>query len=356
MSIVMKRPFLLAFLAAFAAAPAHGQEGVSATCARSEIPNNFRSRCLIVAQAVQSAQPQLGVLITGGNPTPGSASAGGLRLGLLPRVSATGKVNLVLARVPDILESDGGGELAEEIGIPVPALSGTATIGLFPGLSLAPTLGGIGSVDLLAGATWLPIGALDTDGFAGDSDDLALGFGARVGLLRESFTVPGVSLSLMYHRLGSVRYGNVCESASVAGTGNDFERGVCPGAGDPGEFAAAVNTWSARAVVGKRLLGLGLTAGLGYDRSDSEVDFGFRAACAPVGPESCYFRSRSVRVVNGRRNAFVNASFTALVATFSLEGGWMQGDEPIEGFPADASDFDPEAGTFFGSLGIRLGL
>ena len=50
-----------------------------------------------------------------------------------------------------------------------------------------------------------------------------------------------------------------------------------------------------------------------------------------------------------------STSFTVLVGTITLEGGWMQGGDTIEGFPS-GSDFDPEEGNFFGSLGVRLSL
>lgn len=350
----MRRPILLGLLLLGAPAAARGQDGPSAVCARGEVPAAFRSRCLVVAQAVESAQPQLGILIAGGNPTLGAASAGGLRLGVLPRVSASAKVNVVFAKLPDILADEGGAGRAEEVGLAVPALSGTASIGVFPGVDLAPTLGGIGAVDLLGSFTWLPIDAVGVDGFH-DAEDTAFGLGARVGLLRESFTAPGVSLSVMYHRLGTVRYGDVCQAVG-ASTGDDFEAGVCAGGGDPGEFALDLSGWSTRALVGKSLLGFGLTAGLGYDRFDGGIDFGFRSACPAGSPESCFFRARGLDMDESRLSAFGNVSFTALVATVALEAGWMQGGDAVAGFPADAQEFDPGSGTLFGSVGIRVGL
>jgi hypothetical protein len=179
----------------------------------------------------------------------------------------------------------------------------------------------------------------------------------RVGLLRESFLTPGVSVSVMYRRLGKVGFGAVCPGGeSPAPGGGD---GICTGdRGDVGEFQFDLTDWSYRGVVSKRLLGFGLTAGLGYDRYDSDVRYAFRyeQPGLPGTPTLTRVRrSPEVEVDNGRWSAFLNSSFTVLVATFTIEGGWMAGGDAIQGFPS-ASDFDPGEGNFFGSLGLRLSL
>jgi hypothetical protein len=108
--------------------------------------------------------------------------------------------------------------------------------------------------------------------------------------------------------------------------------------------------------VGKRLLALGLAAGIGYDRFSSDVRFGFRAPSGTAPGAANFFASVSdLEVDSDRWSAFVNAGYTALVATVAVEAGWMQGGDAVPGFPA-GSDFDPGAGTFFGSLGLRLAL
>lgn len=349
---------------ALSAAPAAAQSGVGAPCADPRLPASVRDDCFTVAQAVESAQPQLGILLAGGNPTLGTASTGGIRLGVLPRVSATAKANLVFIRLPDILaESAGGaaGRLDDVAGIPAPALSGTASIGVYPGVSVAPTVGGVGAVDLLGSAAWLPLRTFDVEGFRAGSPDFSFGVGARLGLLRESFTMPGVSVSLMYHRLDRLRFGDVCEEPGLGGVGlqgdgYDAAFGPClGGAGDPGEFEVDLSTWSTRGAVSKRLLGLGLTAGVGYDRYASDVGFGLRTPCPVDAGSNCYFRASGMELDSGRWSGFLNGSFSLLVATLGAEVGWLQGDRPIQGFPA-ASDFDPRDGAFFGSLGLRIAL
>jgi hypothetical protein len=356
----MKRYLFAALAGALIVTPVGAQDGgLAPVCTQaSEIPGEARDHCLVAAQALSSAQPQLGILLAGGNPTLGTASTGGLRLGVLPRISATAKVNVVFVRLPDIL-ADGAGtvgrQLNRTVGIPAPALSGTASLGVFRGFDLLPMVGGIGSIDLLGGATWLPLRVAGIEGVGTGTSSASLGGGVRLGLLRESFVAPGVSASVMYRRLGRLEYGDVCPQAAPSGRGTSggatLEYGECPGGGDPGEFSFDLANWSTRLAASKRLLGFGLTAGAGYDRFTSDVGFGFR------DPGSEYFaRVTDADLGSGRWSGFVNGSFTALVATLAVEGGWMQGADAIQGFDTTASDFEPGRGTFFGSLGVRVAL
>jgi hypothetical protein len=349
-------------LAAPAAAAQDG--GITAPCMRPEVPTQAREACLSVAQAVESAQPQLGILIAGGNPTPGAASAGGLRLGVLPRVSASGKLNLVMLRLPDILAERTGTavqRLNQAVGIPAPALAGTATIGVFPGLSVAPTVGGIGAIDLVGTGTWLPLPTFGIGGFADETSPISYGIGARLGILRESFLLPGASVSVVRHRLGQVAYGEVCPGAEAALTDRreDYALtyGLCPGGGDPGEFGFDLTNWSTRAVVSKRLLGFGAAAGIGYDRYSSDIEFGFRAPPGSIpGQENYFVRASELGLSTSRLSYFANGSFTLLVATLAVEAGWTAGGAPVPGFTVERGAFDPRRGTWFGSLGARIAL
>lgn len=346
----MKRIALLAAGLGLLAAPAAAQEsGADAPC-RPISASELSERCHTVAQALESAQPQLGILLTGGNPTIGTASTGGIRLGLLPRITGSVKANVALIRVPDVLAEDGEG-FGDANWLPAPALNGTVSLGVYPGVSLAPTIGGVGAVDLLGSLTWLPLETLGVEGFE-ESPGLAYGVGARVGILRESFTMPGVSVSLMYRRLGDVRFGDVCPAGEVP---TAPPGGTCPGEGDPGEVRFDLTDWSARAAVSKRLLGWGLAAGVGYDRFSSDAAFAFRHRDPGSPAVTRIFRSGDLEVENERWSAFTNASFTVLFASLALEAGWMQGGDPLPGFPS-ASDFDPGSGTFFGSAGLRIAL
>jgi hypothetical protein len=67
------------------------------------------------------------------------------------------------------------------------------------------------------------------------------------------------------------------------------------------------------------------------------------------------YRFPGIAVDNDRWSAFIDGSFTILFGSIAAELRWMQGSDPIDALPA-ISDFDPKAGTFFGSIGARLSL
>jgi len=343
--MMMNKQAFAAAAAALFAAPLAAQHDIETVC-QASVPVAASEQCAVVAQAVDAAQPQLGILMAGGNPTLGTASTGGVRLGLIPRVSLTGRINVVGARLPDIRQ-DAEGE-AEKFSVPVPAVGANLSVGLTQGFSVAPMIGGFGAIDLLGSVSVLPLSLVGDD--FGDNA-FSWGAGARVGLIRESFVTPGVSVSLMYRSLGDVSFGEVCEGTEVPAGDN---RTVCSTDGDFGEIEFGLDNWSARAAISKRLLGLGLTAGVGYDRFETGADFAFRAPGPPAGTEQVY-RFNDVAVDNDRWSAFLDASFTILFGSLVAEAGWMQGSEAIQGFPS-TSDFDPGKGTFFGSLGARLSL
>lgn len=343
------RMALAAAAAALFAAPGAAQRDIDTVC-QEEVSASFAERCSAIAQAVDAAQPQVGILLAGGNPTLGTASTGGVRLGVIPRVSLTGRVNVVAARLPDITQVASDGSITRQFRLPTPAVGANLSVGLTQGFAIAPMLGGFGAVDVLGSVSVIPLGLLE-DQFGDHA--FSWGAGARVGLLRESFVTPGVSVSLMYRDLGTVRFGEVCRRAETPDPG-DPNRRICPEPGDAGEIAFGLANWSGRAAVSKRLLGLGATAGVGYDRFSTDADLAFRLPDEFFGVGRVY-RLDDVRVRNDRWSGFVNLSYTLLVGSIAAEAGWMQGAAPIEGFP-DRSDFDPREGTWFGSLGARLSL
>jgi hypothetical protein len=333
-----------AAVAALLAAPVAAQQDIDSIC--DGVPSQVRQRCIPVAQAVDAAQSQLGIALAGGNPTLGTASTGGVRLGVIPRVSLTGRVNVALARLPDIRQDVSGSDAIARVRFPAPAIGANASVGLTQGFGLAPMLGGFGAVDLLGSVSVLPLGLLSDD--FGDNA-FSWGGGVRVGLLRESFVTPGVSVSVMYRNLGEISFGNVCTGTETPVADS---RSVCLGDGDAGEIAFGLANWSTRAAVSKRLLGLGLTAGVGHDRFTTDADLAFRAP-GIAGDE--IYRFSDIAVRNSRWSGFVNLSYTVLIGSLVAEAGWMQGATPIAGFPS-LSDFDAREGTLFGSLGARLSL
>jgi hypothetical protein len=339
----------------------HGNVADPCTRVGSEAPAAARDWCIQTAQAVTSAQPQLGILLAAGNPLLGAGRAGGgFRIGILPQASVSAKLNLVL---PDLRSAGSGAEpMAGRLNAVAPAISGTAMLGIFPGVSLAPMLAGIGSLDLLAQATYLPFRTLGTAGFEERSPELAYGAGVRVGILRESFLLPGVAVSAMYGRLGDAGFGNVCPgtaqtTSTNASQGYTLEQGSCTGSGDgradgdAGEFSFNLDNISLRAIVSKRVLLLGLAAGVGYDRWESDISFGFRA---PRDPR--FFRASGLELSSRRWSAFANGVLSLPFVALAAEAGWLEGGAALAGFDPSRSGFDPRSGLWFGSLGVRLSL
>ncbi|HEY8468936.1 MAG TPA: hypothetical protein VIL18_04805 [Longimicrobiales bacterium] len=274
--------------------------------------------CSLVAQGIEVIQPRIGLAAAGGNPVAGTASTLGMRLGRSPRVSVGGRITALRASLPPIRAVGS----SEDLDFFIPAIAADASLGLFQGFSPAITVGGVLSLDLLASAgfVFLPGGK----GFE-DGAPFHWGAGLRLGILRESFTVPGVSVSAMYRRVGEVRFLSPASRFEL----DDF------------------TNLSIRGAIGKRVYGIALTAGAGYDHYSSDVAF------AVTPPASSLLFIPMDGFENDRFMLFANAAFTVLVITGSLELGWQQGGDVVPG-ALPAPDFDAEDGAFFASLAVRL--
>lgn len=285
-----------------------------------------RRYCNLVAQAVETAQPQLGLALSGGNPVPGTASTAGMRLGALPRLSFSLRATGVLVELPDIRQRRRRGEIT----FVLPGLHLDGSVGLLAGFSPAPTVGGVGSLDALLSLGVVPLP--EGEGFQ-DEAPVTWGAGLRLGIVRESFTLPGVSVSAMYRRLGDLTLGDpeLREKDSF--------------------FTTDLTALSLRGAVGKRLFLLGLTAGVGYDLVKSDLLFGVDN---PGGAGRMAVRFDGFE--NDRISAFLDVSWTMLVLHVVGELGWQSGGDQVPGgFPAGA-EVDAGAGSVFGSLALRLSI
>lgn len=324
----------LALTAALASAPAAAQSPV---CAQASAPG-----CVAAEQALHSAYPQIGILLSGGSPLSGTDATMGVRLGKLPGVTVGLRVNAVDLRLPDVL---GGPDEGGEVRTIAPLVGADVSVRAFDGIPLSPTVGGFGAVDLVGSVAWLPLSEVGTEGFE-ESPGVAWGVGARVGVVRESFTMPAVNLSLMYRRVGDVRYGDICRGGTYDGAG------FCDDAGPDatsGEARFGVRSWSARATAAKRLWGLGLNGGVGYDwlrATDARYAFGT--------PADQGF-AEDVEASDGRWTVFGGAAYALPVGSLSFEAGWTGGAAGARPGYADG-DHDPGRGTLWGSLGLRVGL
>ena len=279
--------------------------------------------CLRVAEAARILGARSAIVLGGGNPVPGTASTMGMRMGSHPRLSIAVRGSAAATDLPGLDLTS-----TEELDFTATAIAVDVGVGLFNGVTLAPTVGGFGSIDLIAGLSHLrlPTG----DGLSGSVTSWSAG--ARLGLLRESFTAPGVSVSAQYRRLGDFWYGD----PELARHDAWFRLQDMAG-------------WSLRAAAGKRLLGLGLTAGAGYDSYSAEAAGRVRDAAAPSGR----FLLQDDDLGIARTTLFANGAFNLLILHAVAELGWQSGGDEEAGIPTTGL---LEKAGLYGSLAIRLSL
>lgn len=306
-------------LASIAPVELRAQDGPAAAadaCALADPAR--RPLCLEGVTAWVMGRGALQSAAAGGAPTAGTASTLGQRVPGSPRVAVGGGIIAHRVTLPGLAgrSPDGVAPLPEVSGTVV-GFRGSAVAGVFQGFSRGPTVGGILAVDLLGNAGWLSL-----PGSVGFREGVAMwGIGARVGIFRESFTLPGISVSAVRHGVGRARVG------------------------DPGDPAVSFDTggWSFRGVIGKDLAGFGLHAGGGVNRAHGHLSL-HDGAGPPV------FRVEGVPTT--RPVLFAGATYTHLVFQLTGEAGWSGGEEAVSGRPPGS--LDPGKGQLFGQLQGRI--
>ena len=277
-------------------------------------------QCLEGAIASQALLGHTGLLAGLGSDVSGSPTTLGRRIGSTPRIALSMRAGGLSARLPDL--TDRQNVPAKEAEFFLPTLHGSVALGVFDGLRLMPTVGGFLSVDLLAQTSmvFLPTG----QGFHGRVGSFSLG--ARVGILRESFTLPGITLSASRRLLGVVRLGSVP-------------------LGDPTDVKIDPATTSYRLVLGKDLFVVGLLLGVGWDVYSTDARI--RVADGSGGIVATEAPLRATRPL-----FFGGTSLNLLILQLSAEAGWAKGLSAPSGYSGAA--FDPTRGSLFGSLAARL--
>jgi hypothetical protein len=249
----------------------------------------------------------------------GSAGTLGRRLGTTPRIALGARAAFAHLGLPDL--SDPGSEPSRQATFVIPAVHAGVAVGLFDGFFVLPTVGGVLSLDLLAQTSvlFLPTG----EGFDGTASGWSVG--ARLGLLRESFTLPGVAISVTRRDLEPIRFG---DSMGAGGGAVEVDPIVT----------------SVRATAGKDLLSVGILAGVGWDRYSGPVTLS-PFGVAPVHADALTHR---------RTLLFAGASMNFLVLQLSAEAGWANGFGAVGGYRG--TPFDPASGSAYGSLAFRLTL
>jgi hypothetical protein len=287
--------------------------GLQALCAAE-------AGCLDAVLAVEAIQGGTALMLTSGSELPGANSTLGLRFGSTPRVAGSVRLGVTSGSIPALAGAGAGP--ASSTSTWTPSLQGALAVGVFDGFRLAPTVGGLLSVDLIG--TYARGFPSTNDGFGSSAS--AFGYGLRVGLLRESFTLPGATVSIVRRHVSDVSWSGI--------------DGATPGRVELGGPRAT----SVRATVGKDLLALGITAGLGWDRV--EADGSLIAGTAAVASAFESFRTE-------RAMMFAGVTATFLVLQLNGEFGYAAGFDALEPAPA-AGAFDPSAGSIFITASARL--
>jgi hypothetical protein len=286
---------------------------------------NAHRVCAAAVDGTRAFHPVLGVLVSGGNPTIGSAGA----LGGLGHAAVSLRANAVEVVLPDLSYNGSTATVpaGQKLFAPAPQVEGA--LGLFKGMS-----GGLLALDFLGSAQLLPTNQIDNltvDGSARKVGSLALGlgYGARVGILREMGPLPAVSISIMRRDIPRITYGNV-------------------DAGDAYSYGVDLHATNLRLVASKQLLILSLAAGLGWDKYTGDAVIRFQDPIT-LTPQP----DIPVALNSARGLAFVNAGLNLAVLRLTGEVGYQTGKDQNLG--TSFEDLDTTKGKFFAGLGLRMG-
>ena len=285
--------------------------------------------CQKVADLFNYMNMQLGTWVAGGNPTLGQGGT----LGGLGHFSVGVRANVMKATIPNVdqIQVQPGAPVSTNIpssdkwvGLP----AADVAIGLFKGFPIGLT--NIGGIDALVSVSYLPSYSQHSIHVGSESDKWKIGFGGRLGIIQESLLVPGVGVSYMIRDLPTA----VLSGEDNAGNTVSIS-----------DYKIRTKQW--RLTASKKLLFLGLAAGIGQDKYDTKALLTYNVdGNTPNAPIALHISPT-------RTNYFADVSFNLLLAHFVAEVGRVTGGNvtTFNTFSTDAS-----AARTYGSLGIRIGL
>jgi hypothetical protein len=311
----MRVPLLLIALALAGAGPLAAQNDECRV-----FDGSSRRICDAALDATRAFHPVAGLLVSGGNPVLGTAGT----LGGLGRFSVTARASAADVVLPDPEYDGSPGTVpsTEELYAPVPLIEGAA--GIYEGLP-----SGLLSIDALASAQLLPTNQVDdlsVDPDARHIGDVAigLGYGVRVGVLRDEGPLPAVSVSVMRRHVPRLAYGDLDE-------GDEFRYGV------------DLRATNLRLVASKQLAALQLAAGVGWDRYTGDAEIRLRDGPDPIV---------DLELRESRTLAFINAGVDLATVSLVGEAGYQSGRD--QELSTEFEDYDITDGKFFAGLGLRL--
>ena len=305
---------LLVILSPSAGSSQQGQ-GLVAGCVTGtpQLPH----ACLDATLAAQNLIADTGFLLSLGSAAPGSW--GPLRRNT-PRFDVSFRIAGLRAHIPDVTHEPAVGQARGEFVLKT--IQWNLVAGLFEGFQVKPTVGGLLSLDLLAQGHFLffpkEVGLDNRMG--------AFSLGVRFGLVRETFTLPGIAVSVSQRFMSPM----TLDWESV-----HYSTGL----------VIKPSMSSARLTIGKSISSLGLMVGAGLDSHDSEVEL-------IVLPKGRGPREFDAPLVIRRPVIFSGVSLTLLILQLSTEIGWAFGPSMLEGYAP--GPINPKQGSGFLSLAARL--
>ncbi len=285
-----------------------------------------RNVCDAAVDGTRYFHPIAGLLVSGGNPVLGTAQS----LGGLPHFFIGLRVNAAKVGLPD-LNYDGSSDtlaLDDEIVFPSPVVE--AGLGLWRGLGK-----GLLSIDALGSAQLLPTDQIDNlrvDDDARKIGDIALGlgYGARIGLIRGSFPIPSVSVSVMKRTIPQIQYGDLTDPTQ------DYQ------------YAVDLQATNIRATASMRLLFINVAAGIGWDKYTGDAVIAFRDPLFNIPQPPI-----NIELDNTRTMMFADVLLDFPVIKIAGEIGYQAGKD--QNLPTTFEGIDDTAGKLFASAGIRFG-
>jgi hypothetical protein len=199
-------------------------------------------------------------------------------------------------------------------------------MGLFDGFSPLPTVGGVLALDAVAALRLLQV----PDSPSSTGSRVGWGGGVRLGIFRESFSLPGVTFSAVRYGSGSIRYG------------------VSSGEGALVQLEPSLTSY--RLVAGKDLWPVGISAGIGWDRYRGTGRFEVRV---PEGGGDPITARAAGELHMNREYLFAGLNYTWLVTQVAAELTWAKRASPLADLQG-TGDFNPGGRELHGTVTLRL--
>lgn len=269
--------------------------------------------------------PQLGTALTGASHTLGV----GTNLGGFPHFAIALRGNAVMGDLPQFADVNAGAAQQRTIDTKSQIL-GLPTVDFALGLTKGFNVGvtRIGGIDLIGGVTYVPeitegdISMIPQDG------SIAVGLGARVGILEQSALIPGVAVSYLKRDLPTI------DLTAVPSPGDQFSIN---------DFSVKTTSW--RVSAQKNFLIFQLGAGFGGDTYDFSTSAN---VSVDNGAETAAFNvAQSMTRTTMYGSLGINLFLFKVVGEVGQVSG---GDAPTFNDFSQAAD---KARTY-GSLGIRV--